>query len=87
MFVGCVNDKENKEGVSIELKDVGRNESENGENNIEWTNDNAVYAYVKADYASEIINDVEGSFVALTLKMSMKPKNATITDLLSYYLY
>lgn len=78
LFVGCVNDKENKEGVSIELKDVGRNESENGENNIEWTNDNAVYAYVKADYASEIINDVEGSFVALTFKdVYVAEKNAS----------
>lgn len=43
------------------------NQLEEGET-FEWTNENAIYAYVKAGHETEIINDVEAAFGSLSFE-------------------
>ena len=48
-------------------------------NNLEWTNENAVYAYIKAGHETEILNDVEGAFNQLSFqKVYVSEKNINV---------
>lgn len=38
------------------------------DDNLEWTNDNAVYVFIKSGFESKILSDIEGSFKTLTFK-------------------
>ena len=38
------------------------------EDGLEWTNENAVYADVKAEYVKDVLKDVEGAFKSLDFK-------------------
>ncbi len=47
-----------------------------GNDKLVWTNDKAVYAYVKAGYENEILSDVEGAFNSLRFqKVYVTEKN------------
>lgn len=46
------------------------------DDDLVWTNDNAVYAYVKAGFENDILNDVEGAFESLCFqKVYVTEKN------------
>ena len=47
--------------------------------NLEWTNDNAVYAFVKAGFESDILEDIEGAFETLDFqKVYVIEKNVNV---------
>lgn len=46
------------------------------DSNMEWTNGNAVYAYIKAGYETDILNDIESAFSSLPFqKVFVTEKN------------
>lgn len=51
-------------------------ESQHQEDDLLWTNENAVYAYVKAGYEKDILQDIEDAFASLSFeKVYVADKN------------